>query len=62
MTRLHTVGHGTLTAEAFTSLLDGAHVGRVADVRSFPAAQASESDDQMSLYKYRLLCKWLLYK
>jgi uncharacterized protein (DUF488 family) len=39
MTRLHTVGHGTLTAEAFASLLDSAHVGRVADVRSFPGSR-----------------------
>jgi len=39
MTRLHTVGHGTLSAEAFASLLDGAHVGRVVDIRSFPGSR-----------------------
>ncbi len=39
MTSLRTVGHGTLTAEAFTSLLDDAHVSRVADVRSFPGSR-----------------------
>lgn len=39
MTTVHTVGHGTLPAEAFTSLLDGAHVGRVVDVRSFPGSR-----------------------
>jgi uncharacterized protein (DUF488 family) len=39
MTTLHTVGHGTLTAEAFASLLDGAHVSRLADVRSFPGSR-----------------------
>jgi len=39
MTRLYTVGHGTLSAEAFASLLDGAHVGRVVDVRSFPGSR-----------------------
>jgi uncharacterized protein (DUF488 family) len=39
MTTLRTVGHGTLTAEAFASLLDGAHVGCVVDVRSFPGSR-----------------------
>ena len=39
MTTLYTVGHGTLTAEAFASLLDGAHVRRVADMRSFPGSR-----------------------
>jgi uncharacterized protein (DUF488 family) len=39
MTTLHTVGHGTLTDEAFISLLDWAHVGRVVDVRSFPGSR-----------------------
>jgi uncharacterized protein (DUF488 family) len=39
MTTLLTVGHGTLGAEAFASLLGGAHVGRVVDVRSFPGSR-----------------------
>jgi uncharacterized protein (DUF488 family) len=39
MTTLYTVGHGTLPAEAFASLLDGAHVSCVADVRSFPGSR-----------------------
>ena len=39
MTALRTVGHGTLTAEAFATLLDGADVGRVVDVRSFPGSR-----------------------
>jgi len=39
MTTLHTFGHGTLTAEAFASLLDGAQLRRVADVRSFPGSR-----------------------
>ena len=39
MTTLHTVGHGTLPAEVFASLLDGAHVARVVDVRSFPGSR-----------------------
>ncbi len=39
MTTLRTFGHGTLTAEAFASLLDGARVGRVVDVRSFPGSR-----------------------
>jgi uncharacterized protein (DUF488 family) len=39
MTTLLTVGHGTLTAEAFALLLDGAHVARVVDVRSFPGSR-----------------------
>ena len=39
MTTLRTVGHGTLTAEAFSSLLDGVNVGCVVDVRSFPGSR-----------------------
>jgi len=39
ITTLHTVGHGTLSAEAFVSILAGAHVGRVVDVRSFPGSR-----------------------
>jgi uncharacterized protein (DUF488 family) len=39
MTTLQTIGHGTLPAEAFASLLDGAHVGRLVDVRSFPGSR-----------------------
>jgi uncharacterized protein (DUF488 family) len=39
VTTLYTVGHGTLTAEAFTSLVDGAQISRVADVRSFPGSR-----------------------
>jgi uncharacterized protein (DUF488 family) len=36
---LHTVGHGTLPADEFSSLLDGADVRRVIDVRSFPGSR-----------------------
>ena len=36
---LHTVGHGTLPAEAFAALLKGAGVGRIADVRSYPGSR-----------------------
>lgn len=39
MTTLHTVGHGTLAAEAFASLLDEADVKHVVDVRSFPGSR-----------------------
>jgi uncharacterized protein (DUF488 family) len=39
MTTLRTVGHGTITAEAFVSLLEKAFVGRVVDVRSFPGSR-----------------------
>ncbi len=39
MTTLHTVGHGTLKTEGFASLLDGAYLARVVDVRSFPASR-----------------------
>jgi len=39
MTTLLTVGHGTLSAETFTSLLHGAGVGRLVDVRSFPGSR-----------------------
>jgi uncharacterized protein (DUF488 family) len=38
-TTLLTIGHGTLTAEAFATLLTGAGVERVADVRSFPGSR-----------------------
>ncbi len=39
MRTLHTVGHGALSVEAFASLLNGAHVVRVVDVRSFPGSR-----------------------
>jgi uncharacterized protein (DUF488 family) len=39
MTTVHTVGHGTLTADAFASLLDHAQICRVVDVRSFPGSR-----------------------
>ena len=39
MNTLRTIGHGTLTAEMFASLLDRADVGRVIDVRSFPGSR-----------------------
>ncbi|HWC10868.1 MAG TPA: DUF488 domain-containing protein [Acidimicrobiales bacterium] len=39
MTRLHTVGHGTLTSEALVSVLDGAGIGGIVDVRSFPGSR-----------------------
>ncbi len=36
---VRTFGHGTLLAEDFISLLDGAHIERVVDVRSFPGSR-----------------------
>ena len=39
MTIVLTVGHGTLSAEMFESLLRGANVGRLVDVRSFPGSR-----------------------
>lgn len=39
MTTVRTLGHGTLSAEEFAALLDGAHVDRVADVRAFPGSR-----------------------
>ena len=36
---LYTVGHGTLPAESFASLLVGADIRRVVDVRSFPGSR-----------------------
>jgi uncharacterized protein (DUF488 family) len=39
MTTVRTVGHGTLSAEEFASLLDLAHVDLVVDVRSFPGSR-----------------------
>lgn len=38
-TTLHTVGHGTLFAEAFAALLDNANVRRVVDIRSLPGSR-----------------------
>jgi len=39
VTTLHTVGHGTLTADAFTTIVDGAGLDRIVDVRSFPGSR-----------------------
>jgi uncharacterized protein (DUF488 family) len=39
MTTLHTVGHGTLSAEALVALLAGAGIGGLVDVRSFPGSR-----------------------
>ena len=55
MTALHTVGHGTLLAEAFAELLDGAHVGRVVDIRSFPG---SRHNPQYGRERWSAGCRW----
>jgi len=39
VTAVRTVGHGTLAADAFVSLLHAAHVACVVDVRSFPGSR-----------------------
>jgi uncharacterized protein (DUF488 family) len=39
MTTVHTLGHGTLAAAAFVSLVAGERIGRVVDVRSFPGSR-----------------------
>jgi uncharacterized protein (DUF488 family) len=39
VTTLYTVGHGTLPAGAFGSLLDGVPIRRLVDVRSFPGSR-----------------------
>jgi uncharacterized protein (DUF488 family) len=39
MTTLHTVGHGTLSAEALLALLAEAGIGGLVDVRSFPGSR-----------------------
>jgi uncharacterized protein (DUF488 family) len=39
MTTLRTIGHGTLAAPVFASLLDDASIGRVVDIRSFPGSR-----------------------
>lgn len=39
MTTITTVGHGTLTAEAFAAVLRGAGVDAVADVRRYPGSR-----------------------
>jgi uncharacterized protein (DUF488 family) len=39
MTIVRTVGHGTLSADEFASLIDGVDVDRVVDVRSFPGSR-----------------------
>jgi uncharacterized protein (DUF488 family) len=36
---LHTVGHGTLSADQFGELLEGAGLDQVVDVRSFPGSR-----------------------
>jgi uncharacterized protein (DUF488 family) len=36
---LHTVGHGTLPAEAFAALVGGAGVEHVVDIRSYPGSR-----------------------
>lgn len=36
---MHTVGHGTIGAEVFTTLLEDSGVRRVVDVRSFPGSR-----------------------
>ncbi len=36
---IRTVGHGTLPAEAFVALLEGAGIEHVADVRAFPGSR-----------------------
>ena len=39
MTTLSTLGHGTLSAEAFVGLVSGAEVRCIVDVRSFPGSR-----------------------
>ncbi len=39
MTTIHTVGHGTLPADAFVALVAGAEIARVEDIRSFPGSR-----------------------
>jgi uncharacterized protein (DUF488 family) len=39
MTIVHTVGHGTLSSHDLATLIEGAHVDRLADVRSFPGSR-----------------------
>lgn len=39
MTTVWTVGHGTLSAEDFTSLLMGVRIDRLVDIRSFPGSR-----------------------
>ena len=39
--RLLTVGHGTLSAEAFASLVVGAGIDLLVDVRSYPGSRRS---------------------
>jgi len=36
---VHSVGHGTVPAEGFASLLQDAHVGRIVDIRSYPGSR-----------------------
>jgi uncharacterized protein (DUF488 family) len=39
VTTVYTVGHGTLGADGFAGLVDGAGLARVVDVRSFPGSR-----------------------
>ena len=43
VTTVHTFGHGTLSTEAFVTLLADAHVDRLVDVRSFPGAATTRN-------------------
>lgn len=48
--KLHTVGHGTLSASAFSALVCGAGLGVIVDIRSFPGSRRNPQfgSDQMA--------------
>jgi uncharacterized protein (DUF488 family) len=52
MTTLHTVGHGTLPAEKFASLIDVAQVARLVDVRSFPGSRHNPQFAQQEMERW----------
>lgn len=62
-TVIHTLGHGTLPAEQFAILADGAGIRRVVDVRSFPGSRRNPQfgSDEMArwLPEHGLAYEWL---
>lgn len=52
MTRLTTVGHGTLAAEEFVALLRGAGLHGVVDVRSFPGSRRNPQYGQEEMERW----------
>jgi uncharacterized protein (DUF488 family) len=50
--RLLTIGHGTLPAEQFVRLLDGAGVARLVDIRSAPGSRHNPQFDRAEMERW----------